>query len=88
MKMKRSFVMQSKKTHEQQMRIIEKRVNTANAGPDFDIEPDLKRSDGAKKAFQQGEDLKSGPDSLTDDRGMIRGKSQESAHHKGSGKSH
>ncbi|UVC07430.1 hypothetical protein IHQ71_19765 [Rhizobium sp. TH2] len=80
--------MQSKKAHEQQMRIIEKRVNTANAGPDFDIEPDLKRSDGAKRAFQQGENLKPGPDGLADDRGVIRGANQESAHHKGSGKSH
>jgi hypothetical protein len=78
--------MQSRKTHDQQMRIIEKRVNTANAGPDFDVEADLKRSDAARKAFQQGENLKPGPESLTEDRGMIRGENQESAHHKGSGK--
>jgi hypothetical protein len=80
--------MQSSKTHEQQKRIIEKRVNTANAGPDFDIEADLKRSDAAKKAFQEGEDLKPGPESLAKDRAMIRGDNQESAHHKGSGKPH
>ncbi|MDB5552691.1 MAG: hypothetical protein JWL86_2675 [Rhizobium sp.] len=77
--------MQSNKTHEQQMRIIEKRVNTANAGPDFDIETDLKRSDAAKRAFQKGENLELGPD-VTENRGMIRGGNQESAHHKGSGK--
>lgn len=29
--------MQSNKTHQQQMRIIEKRVNTANAGPTFEV---------------------------------------------------
>ena len=80
--------MQSQKTHDQQMRIIEKRVNTANAGPDFDIEADLKRSDGANKAFQKGQNLEPGPDSITEDRGMIRGENQESRHHKDSGKPH
>lgn len=80
--------MQSQKTHDQQKRIIEKRVNTANAGPDFDTKADLKRSDAAKKAFEKGQNLKPSPDNLTKDRGMIRGKSQESPHHKGSGKPH
>jgi hypothetical protein len=78
--------MQSRKTHDQQIRIIEKRVNTANAGPDFDVQADLKRPDAARKAFEQGGDLKPGPESLTEDRGIIRGENQESAHHKGSGK--
>jgi hypothetical protein len=85
---KRSIVMQSNKTHDQQMRIIQKHVNTANSDPDFDIEADLKRSGAAKKAFQKGDGLKPGPDSLTKDRGMLRGENQESAHHKGSGKPH
>ena len=78
--------MQASKTHEQQMRIIEKRVDTSNAGADFDIEADLKRSDAAKEAFRKGQNLEPGPDNLTEDRGMIRGENQESAHHKGSGK--
>jgi hypothetical protein len=81
-------MMQSNKTHEQQTRIIEKRVDTTNAGPDFDIEADLKRSDAAKKAFRKGENLEAGPESLTENRSMIRGENQESAHHKGSGKQH
>jgi len=76
--------MQSNKTHEQQMRIIEKRVDTTNAGPDFDIEADLKRSDAAKNALRKGKNLETGPESLTEN----RGESQESAHHKGSGKQH
>lgn len=37
--------MAGNKTHEQQIRIIEERVNTKNAGDDFDAGKDLKRSD-------------------------------------------
>lgn len=37
--------MVGKKTHEQQQRIIEKKVDTTNADPDFDPGPDLKASD-------------------------------------------
>ncbi|VDS07758.1 hypothetical protein PARHAE_00936 [Paracoccus haematequi] len=37
--------MVGKKTHDQQQRIIEKKVDTTNADPDFDPRPDLKASD-------------------------------------------
>lgn len=76
--------MQSKKTHDQQMRIIEKRDNTANGARDFDIDADLKRSDAAKGAMQRGQDLKLRK-SGDDDYGMTLGNQQESAHHKRSG---
>ena len=77
--------MQSKKTHEQQLRIIQKDVNTANADGDFDIEADLKRSDAAKRAFELGQDLSPGVDGINENRDMVRGLNQESQHHKGSG---
>ena len=34
-----------KKTHDQQQRIIEKKVDTTNADPDFNPRPDLKASE-------------------------------------------
>lgn len=37
--------MAGNKTHKQQIRIIEERVNTKNAGDGFDASEDLKRSD-------------------------------------------
>lgn len=37
--------MVGKKTHDQQQRIIEKKVDTTNAHPDFDPRPDLKASE-------------------------------------------
>jgi len=77
--------MQSKKTHDQQMRIIEKRENTANADKDFDIEADLKRSDAAKEAMRKGQDLQFRK-SDNDDLGIVRGVNQESEHRKGSGR--
>jgi hypothetical protein len=77
--------MQSRKTHDQQMRIVEKRDNTANAGKDFDIEADLKRSDAAKEAMRKGQDLKT-RDTGGDDYGMTLGNNQESEHHKRSGR--
>ena len=41
----RAKTMTGKKTHEQQQKIIEKRVDTTNADKDFDPRPDLKASD-------------------------------------------
>lgn len=72
------------KTHEQQLRIIEKRENTANAGEDFNAEEELKRSKHEREARRGGEDLRDEGVELTDkdDRQMIRGENQESAHHK------
>ena len=37
--------MVGKKTHDQQQRIIEKKVDTTNADSDFDPRPDLKASE-------------------------------------------
>jgi hypothetical protein len=78
-------MMQAKKTHEQQLRIIEKRDDTSNAGSDFDAKSDLARNDAAKKAHAEGSGLRTGLKDLTSDRGMIRGQSQESQHHKRAG---
>jgi len=72
------------KTHEQQRRIIEKRENTSNAGDDFKVDEELKRSKQARDAHAGGEGLHDKRVELTDkdDRQMIRGENQESAHHK------
>ena len=77
--------MQSNKTHDQQMRIIEKRDNTADADSNFDIEADLKRSEAAKEAMRRGRGLKARP-TTQDDYGMTLGNHQESEHHKRSGR--
>ncbi|NRF10504.1 hypothetical protein [Agrobacterium pusense] len=71
------------KTHEQQLRIIEKRENTANADDDFNAEAELKRSKEEREA-RRGEKLRGGNAELTDkdDRQMLRGENQESPHHK------
>ena len=76
--------MAGKKTDDQQLRIIEKRVDTANAGDDFDAEADLAKSDQARHAFAGGQKLKGNPKDLVDpdDRSMLRGESQESEHRK------
>lgn len=41
------------KTHEQQQRIIQKKVDTTNADPDFDPKPDLKASDRREARKEQ-----------------------------------
>ena len=76
--------MQSNKTHDQQMRIIEKRENTANGGKDFNIDADLKRSNAAKEAMRKGQNLQF-RNSDDDDPGIVRGVNQESEHRKGAG---
>lgn len=77
--------MQAKKTHEQQLRIIEKRDETSNAGSDFDVKGDLARNDAAKKTLAAGTSLRTGMKDVTSDRGIIRGQNQESEHHKRTG---
>lgn len=69
---------QGNKTHQQQRDIIEKRVNTANAGPDFDAEADLHRSDAAKGAFERGANLnmRVADVSLHDDPSIARGQAE------------
>ena len=72
------------KTHQQQLRIIEKRVNTENADDDFNAESDLKKSSQEREGESGGAMLRSGDVVLSDadDREMIRGVNQESEHHK------
>lgn len=77
--------MQSKKTHAQHLRLVEKQENTGNGGADFDIRGDLARNEAAKKALAAGTALRTGLKDLTTDRGMIRGVDQASHHHKRSG---
>ncbi|ESY11727.1 hypothetical protein NKK48_22185 [Mesorhizobium sp. C386A] len=76
--------MAGRKTHEQQLRIIEKRENTRNAGDDFNAEDELKRTKQEREARQDGANLRDEGVELTDkdDRQMIRGENQESEHHK------
>ncbi|ACE90222.1 hypothetical protein AMC83_CH01204 [Rhizobium phaseoli] len=78
--------MTGKKTHEQQLRVIEKREKTANADDGFDAEADLQRNAQAKEALRKGRDLKPDPDAGNDDRTITRGRNQESQHKKGSGR--
>jgi hypothetical protein len=76
--------MAGKKTHEQQLRIIEERVNTRNADKDLNAEEELKRSKRERDAYRGGAKLRDETVELTDadDRQMIRGENQESEHHK------
>ena len=76
--------MVGRKTHEQQLRIIEGRENTKNADKDFDAEEDLKRPKEAREAFRKGQILRSDPQNLVDpdDRNILRGENQESEHRK------
>ncbi len=72
------------KTHEQQLRIIEKRDNTSNAGDEFNAEDELKRPRQEREARRDGAGLRDEGVELSDrdDRQMIRGENQESEHHK------
>lgn len=72
------------KTHQQQLNIIEGRVNTKNAGKDFDAKEELARPDSLREAYREGANLRTDSVDLTnpDDRSMIRGESQESRHRK------
>lgn len=78
--------MQGNKTHQQQRAIIEKRENTANAGPDFDARADLERDEALRRSLREGEERihpRAGTVSMNDDPAIIRGVNQESEHHKG-----
>lgn len=72
------------KTHQQQLDIIEGRVNTKNAGKDFDAQEELARPEALRDAYREGRNLRTDAVDLTDadDRSMIRGESQESRHRK------
>jgi hypothetical protein len=73
--------MVGKKTHEQQLRIIEKRVNTSNAGDDFDPRPDLERSKQGLGPIPEAA-AKTASDPHNPDDLLHRGLNQESSHHK------
>lgn len=80
--------MQGNKTHQQQRDIIQKQVNTANAGKEFDAESDLHRTDAARDAYRRGDNIDMRAADLSmkeDDPSIVRGRNQESGHHKGGG---
>ncbi|MDX0138050.1 hypothetical protein GOC46_15040 [Sinorhizobium meliloti] len=76
--------MVGRKTQEQ---LLQGRENTSNADKDFNAEADLHRSDALRKAQRKGQDLSTehGDAREADDRSILRGKNQESRHHKGAG---
>lgn len=77
--------MSGKNTHAQQIKIIEGRENTRNAGEDFDPKADLQRSPQQREAFRKGAELKARDRNLVDpdDRDILTAEHQESRHHKG-----
>lgn len=77
--------MQARKTHAQQLKIIEKSEVTGNAGRDFDLKSDLARNPSAKAAQAGIAHIRTGVRGLNDNRELIRGQSQEGPHHKRSG---
>ncbi|TJV70155.1 MAG: hypothetical protein E5X76_21135 [Mesorhizobium sp.] len=76
--------MAGKTTHDQQQRMMEERVNTKNAGKDFNAREELKRPGQERAARAKGSALKPSERDLIDpdDRQMLRGENQESAHRK------
>lgn len=78
---------QGKKTHQQQLDIIEGRVDTSNAGKDFDPRPYLDAPEGARERVRET-DLPDDPTPVASEDGnpAPRGEHQESRHNKKSGK--
>lgn len=78
--------MAGNKTHEQSLRVIEKRENTKNAGKDFDAESELAKTD-AERAASRPDKLRPNLRDVADpdDRNIIRGENQESSHNKRQG---
>ena len=74
--------MAGNKTHKQQLRIIQKQVNTKNADEGFDPQPDLKRAERGDEPIPQQTAKSASDPQAPDDRGMLRGMNQESEHHK------
>lgn len=72
--------MQSKRTHEHQLDVIQKRVETANAGPKFNERTDLDRPAG--QPLPERQDGPVPPVSAGDERRMPRGVHQQSDHNK------
>ncbi|MFC3204610.1 hypothetical protein [Aquamicrobium soli] len=80
--------MPGRKTHEQQLRIIEKREDTSNAGNEFNAKDELKRSRQEREAHRKGANLRDEKVDLVDEdnRQVIRGENHESQHHKHGGR--
>ena len=78
---------QGTKTHQQQLDIIEGRVDTSNAGKDFDPRPYLNASKEARDRIAET-DLPDDPTPVASQDGdpAPRGENQESQHHKKGGK--
>ena len=75
--------MAGNKTHEQSLRVIEKRENTKNAGKGFDAKTELEKTDAERAAsWQDNLRPKLGDIADPDDRNIIRGENQESSHNK------
>jgi hypothetical protein len=76
--------MQGNKTHQQERSIIQKEVNTKNAGKEFDTSSDLKRSEAAREAYRKGQniDMRTVEHSMNDDPSIVRGSGQESGHNR------
>jgi hypothetical protein len=74
--------MVGQKTHQQQMRIIEKREDTSNAGDDFNADLELKKSPEERKREAESARLHSKPEIQSEDRTMLRGVNQRSGQNK------
>ncbi len=79
--------MAGNKTHEQQRRILERRVDTSNADKDFDPRPYLSTPKRVRDRITET-DLPDDPAPLAEDDGdpTPRGEHQESRHHKNRGR--
>ncbi|MDQ7261379.1 hypothetical protein NM680_06130 [Paracoccus sp. PS-1] len=77
--------MTGKKTRQQQRQIIEKRVDTSNAGKDFDSRPYLEAAKHPQGQITEG---RVRPQDLENDDGdpSPKGENQESQHHKRDGR--
>ncbi|SIR19769.1 hypothetical protein SAMN05421641_1303 [Paracoccus thiocyanatus] len=77
--------MAGNKTHEQQLRIIEKRVDTSNADKDFDPRPDLEAAEKGGGRVEETPEAEREPLTPADGSPGPRGLNQESQHHKNRG---
>ncbi len=77
--------MTGNKTHEQQIAIIEGRVNTKNADKDFDPRPDLERAEAGVAPLPPLTSKSASDPDRPDDRAAPRGLNQESEHDKKGG---
>ena len=74
--------MTGKKTHEQQIAIIEERVNTKNGDKDFDPRPDLERAEAGAPPLPPGSTKSASDANRPDKEPAPRGLNQRSEHDK------